>query len=503
MGDFFKIPLLGSILANLGAMVLLLSLAGCASVGQPHRDSPGPASADVRDCAKLFGHYDAAVDEAGIRDAAAHRIAGFPYLRIDRFLASFRGEAGSDGKVFAAWLGQLQGLATQARRYELANLPASFGLKEWGDEKTVASKLDLCADRLAAADIASPARRETLLAHAQVPDEYSDLARALGIYPVTRIPFYAGVSRWQRDTLEQFRQARPETDAETLRYVPAADTLDSSAIQALFTQSSRDALGIPQFGPAALASLFDAFAPVYEIETTGDFDRIGSLVWQGGASPTVQASRPTVYRRLAFTRFHGQVLPQLVYTVWFPERPASGAFDLLSGRLDGLVFRVTLDGRGRPLVYDSIHPCGCYHLFFPTDRMRALPAPGKREEWAFIPKNAPELGDAQRLALRVASRTHYLVGLRPDSGRGGVAYSFAWEDGLRSLPDVQSDATRSAFGADGMVPGTGRAERFLFWPMGIANSGAMRQWGKHATAFVGRRHFDDADLIEKRFAVSP
>jgi hypothetical protein len=29
--------------------------------------------------------------------------------------------------------------------------------------------------------------------------------------------------------------------------------------------------------------------------------------------------------------------------------------------------------------------------------------------------------------------------------------------------------------------------------------GAMRQWGKHATAFVGRRHFDDPRLMEDRF----
>jgi len=27
----------------------------------------------------------------------------------------------------------------------------------------------------------------------------------------------------------------------------------------------------------------------------------------------------------------------------------------------------------------------------------------------------------------------------------------------------------------------------------------MRQWGRHATAFVGKRHFDDADLFERRF----
>jgi hypothetical protein len=35
--------------------------------------------------------------------------------------------------------------------------------------------------------------------------------------------------------------------------------------------------------------------------------------------------------------------------------------------------------------------------------------------------------------------------------------------------------------------------------MGIARAGAMRQWGRHATAFVGQRHFDDARLIEERF----
>jgi len=37
--------------------------------------------------------------------------------------------------------------------------------------------------------------------------------------------------------------------------------------------------------------------------------------------------------------------------------------------------------------------------------------------------------------------------------------------------------------------------------MGIPSAGAMRQWGRHATAFVGRRHFDGADLLEKRFVL--
>jgi len=69
---------------------------------------------------------------------------------------------------------------------------------------------------------------------------------------------------------------------------------------------------------------------------------------------------------------------------------------------------------------------------------------------------------------------------------------------LRSMPRLDGGRA-GVFGPDGLVPGTERAERFVFWPMGIASAGAMRQWGRHATAFVGRRHFDDADLFEKRF----
>ena len=55
------------------------------------------------------------------------------------------------------------------------------------------------------------------------------------------------------------------------------------------------------------------------------------------------------------------------------------------------------------------------------------------------------------------------------------------------------------YGPDGIVDGTERLERFLLWPMGIASAGAMRQWGTHATAFVGRRHFDDPWLFEDAF----
>ncbi len=110
----------------------------------------------------------------------------------------------------------------------------------------------------------------------------------------------------------------------------------------------------------------------------------------------------------------------------------------------------------------------------------------------------------------LATRTHYLerVTIEPsaDAQRGASALRVLAQDRLRALPvlgaGTTGSETHSAYGPDGLIPGTERAERFLFWPMGIPSAGQMRQWGRHATAFVGRRHFDDAALFEKRFVLA-
>ena len=101
--------------------------------------------------------------------------------------------------------------------------------------------------------------------------------------------------------------------------------------------------------------------------------------------------------------------------------------------------------------------------------------------------------------ISVASATHFIERVGVVSGPDSlVRYGFRSYDELRSLARLDG-SRRSLFGADGIVAGSERGERFLYWPMGIASAGAMRQWGRHATAFVGRRHFDDADLLERRF----
>jgi len=291
--------------------------------------------------------------------------------------------------------------------------------------------------------------------------------------------------------------------APARRYAPPDSPAFSRAAQAeAIARASANPLGIPEPQGQALEDLFAAHAPVFEIEQAGDFDHPGALHWPRGArAPAVDPANPVVYRMAAWTRYRGRVLLQLVYTLWFPERPPDSSFDLLAGSLDGVVWRVTLAPDGEPLLYDSMHPCGCYHMFFPTPRAQPISPPESVLEWAFSPASLPRVSEGERPVLRLATRTHYVERVSLERGRGdGIRYALRPYDELRSLPRP-GGGHASVFGPDGLIAGTERAERFLFWPMGIDSPGAMRQWGRHASAFVGRRHFDDADLLEKSFVL--
>jgi hypothetical protein len=297
-----------------------------------------------------------------------------------------------------------------------------------------------------------------------------------------------------------------------MRYAPDAATSGAGVPGELIARSAaRSRLALPVFTEEEAERLFAAHAPVFEIETGGDHDRFGMPEWERSGAPGVDVAQPVVFRRLAYTRNGSGVLVQLVYTIWFPGRPAASAFYLLSGRLDGVIWRVTLAPDGAPLVYDTIHPCGCYHMFFPTARAEPRPSPEPDIEWAFVPLRLPAVSAGERLVVRIASGDHYVVGVRRDGAgdpgseagtRAAQSYRMVDEEVLRTLP-LPAGGTRSLYGPDGLVAGTERAERFFFWPMGIPSAGQMRQWGRHATAFVGRRHFDDARLIEQRFLLLP
>jgi hypothetical protein len=482
------------------------NLAACATFDLSDDPKPLLVRRTENACSEWLVAVDRAVTRAGVNDAGAYRVPGFPYLRVDRFAASFAQQALTDDDLFVAWAHEARALDRMGRNVELQNLlPAGLAEISTDAREAAASRTDTCANELMATDLGQPALRKLAIANAHVPDDYVDQNRVIGLYPLAHPFFAAGVEHWHTEAIDAFRDYADnrQPTSRVVRYGPQSGMpLARHEITELLARAPRDRFGRVLPEPAQLDQLFASYAPVFEVESGGEFDAIGALAWRNEAYPSVDISRPLVYRRLAYTRYRGEVLPQLVYTAWFPERPKATTIDILAGKLDGMVFRVTLSSDGSPLVYDSIHPCGCYHMFFPSARIRELPSPKPGDEWSFVPAPAPVLQGAQRVVLHVQSRTHYLTGISAYSGRPDTAYAFADDDSLRSLP-LPNGGRRSIYAPDGLVTGSERPERMLFWPMGVPSAGTMRQWGHNATAFLGRRHFDDTDLIDRRFAPAP
>src|SRR5687767_1509546 len=107
---------------NLLRVLVVVALAGCATLERPFSDHLGSDAIAARDCAAWFAALDEAVDNAGVRDGQEARIAGFPYLRANRFLSALKHRAGTDAGVHAFAL-RLAALDYDARKAEIANLP--------------------------------------------------------------------------------------------------------------------------------------------------------------------------------------------------------------------------------------------------------------------------------------------------------------------------------------------------------------------------------------------
>lgn len=478
---------------------VVLVVGACSTLAPPSAPLP-PGLRDEAGCAAWWAQLDAAVERAGVRDAESPAIPGVPGLRVDRIALATRDRLDSDAAARAAWLGRAAELDRSGRAAEIRNLPATaWPLGEARDPAAAQARSDGCRDRLLQQLQGQPALATAVAARAVVPSRYSPALRTLGLYPLTRIPFFQGVQGWQaahEALMARWRQPTPALQ----RHEPP--TVNASVPSVPPGGWPRDALGLPQLAAAEADRWLQWWAPVIEVEAQGDFDRFGAPLWSTAAVPQVDTREPVVYQRLSFARLGGRWLPQLVYTLWFPERPPRGALDLLSGALDGVVLRLTLGEDGQPLLLDSIHACGCYHLFFPAAALKPRTGAPADQEWLFAPAPLPPLGPPQRLVVRISSASHDLVGLDitpRDRAAAGLAYALRGEHELRSLP--APTGRRSLYGPDGLVPGTERGERWLFWPMGIASAGAMRQWGHHATAFVGERRFDDPELLEARFEV--
>ncbi len=481
----------------LGLLVVLL--AGCAMLPKPTRSDRVGESGALGSCADFFAGLDKKSGEAGVLDPGEFRVENYPYLRVNRFLASFHEEV-EDPAAFEAWTDRLQALDRDARRYEIDNLPdpAVAMLDPVNGRTGLYDKVAACGDLLKQADFRDIEPRQQLRKRIAASDEYIGLRRVLGIYPLTSLFVSHGVSRWHATARKSF-SIEPPVNWQAIRYVPDQKT-DWGSVRQILETAKQDALGIPVYSPEQQEALFRMYAPIWEIQIQGDADRIGTPIWTGKGVLDVNTRKPLTYTLLSFTRFGKQVLTQLNYVIWFPARPKQSDWDIYGGLLDGLNYRVTLSSDGTPLLYETVHNCGCYYKAYPTERLQARAKIDYAEPPLIL--QAPDLEPAENfVTVAMESRTHYVQHLYPLAREmlpETQAYPLADYGKLRSLPYSGADR-RSMFDQYGLAPGSERLERFILWPTGVLSPGGMRQWGRHAVAFVGKRHFDDPLYMDRMF----
>lgn len=481
------------------ACCLAVVIQGCTTL----RPYPEPSlSSEESICLHWLEDIEASLERHDIHDPEALRINGFPQLRVNRFLASMSDSTTSQD-AFAEWLEELRLLDSTRKNLALANLPASARqqlVTKIPVRGSFDQALEHCGKRLNTFSLNNAKHKRILVEQAQVPDAYQSWKRIVGLYPLAKYAAAIGIERLHRELDANFKVPLKKLSqvGRLIRYKPPnRKPISAERITEILMAAYDNPLGIPRLTSLQLQQLLAHFAPMWEIDTRNDTDKIGAVSLDNDNQPQIDTNQPTVYVTHQYTRWHGKVLLQLVYQIWLPAREKTGMLDLYGGSLDSVIWRVTLSPEGKPIAFDNIHGCGCYYLLFPAPGYRAIP-PKDGAEPVLSPKAIATVLPGQRLLLRLQSLAHYLQQVQPVEDTAETAtlnYVFQDLGQLRSL-QLPNGSKQSLYGEDGLVDASARAERFLLWPYGIASPGAMRQWGAHAIAFIGRRHFDDPFLLE-------
>ncbi len=458
-------------------MPLLFMLGGCTTLAS----SPPPHwSAQPVACYPALHALDQlAAQQAG--SLYGERIAHAPWLRSNRWLAS-RISAGKAAQVPELLLAMSQ-LARTGLLSEAATLtPAT--LQNWrqryGTHQPLAPFFDNCAQQLRAQQQRQPSATYQWLTQLPADNDYSTLARVLGLYPLANIPFRMGVVREQHTLAADWGKIAAHSEQTNVIYSP--DFIESTSAQDLLKQH----------------------APVWWVASNTPANLPGTPFWQGTNLQT-DTRKPASFAFVSHARWQQQDLLQLNYVIWFSARPALQTLDWVAGQHDAVVFRVNLDASGKVMAYDSMHLCGCWYRLFLPEGIPYTPKPDNHWQEPVLMQRVAANGERMRVYL--SADTHQIIFMQPakadtlPSARGADHKTERKTYVLRPFQDLLSlpagNGIRPIFDQRGYVPGSERPERWLFWPMGVKNPGALRRFGDHAISFIGQRFFDEADLLEK------
>jgi hypothetical protein len=438
-------------------------------------------------CREEYAAMDARVAAAGVGDAAYYRVPGYPYLRIDRLLASYAKEIEGPEQT-AGWIRRMRELDQESREFEYLNLGMTFN--QIGQQR---DRFLNCSRSLATFELEDPGNLEKLKSAVQPDDGYSGVARAVGLYPLA-VPLLRSRIRAEQEAVRKdFDRPLPELDSGgvlTLWSVKPPEEPDYEEVN--FRRALPDEFGLPGLTETQWLTLTQRYAPSLWIETASEADRPG-LPRLTGNGADVDSTQPLVNYSISFSRFGKEPVMQITYFFWFRGNGAPS-----SPAIDGLLWRVTLDMDTRPLAYETLHASGHSHYWFPVQPLPRRESAGYWQQAGFFPQG--QVAEHDR-AVRLKAGSHAVrrvVPLAAARAERTATYELRRYEDLYTLP-LPSGGSHSLFGPDGVVPGSAGPDPSWIWSSGVRNPGALKQYGHHTPAYVGREHFDAPFLLESVF----
>lgn len=483
----------------LAALLFSLVLTACQSTNQRASTAQTNSSLEklLANCSTDIHGFRNLVIQEGVTDAGSPALPFYPLLHSNRFLHGLSHSVRSEIQT-QQWTMLLTALSIETRASENKNLMAP-----WSDSSL--EQLAECSRSFAMEPQYEKDRMEVLNAvqQSEFPDHYLNGRQTLGALALLRPFLKQRILALHDDERRWLLEEESFPHSNSYAYDMAAISSATSSVTEWMTAAyASNELSLPLLPESQLNLLFAEHAPSLQIEATDDNDLIGAPEWIGD-EVRINSDKPTAYTLPSMTLFEGRKLLQLNYVFWLAERKPNTLIDLYSGKVDSIIWRVTLDEEGQVLLYDSIHSCGCYHKYFiASDNLVAKEQPTSQEPANIFRLNA--VATHEGLSLWITSNEHYIVAVDSKSQntqQQATPYDLEPYELLYNLED--GAAHRSLFDDQGLIAGSERLERFTLWPTGILSVGAMRQWGTHATGFIEEQHFDDANVFEQYFETTP
>ncbi|OGR18339.1 MAG: hypothetical protein A2X81_00345 [Desulfobacterales bacterium GWB2_56_26] len=225
--------------------------------------------------------------------------------------------------------------------------------------------------------------------------------------------------------------------------------------------------------PPAVAAIH---TPTFLVQVPSQaFNRIGtpSAREVPGKNPEVfiDPEQPAIYYEIQEFRTAKGRYTNLIYRIHFPEVPLDWArINLTAGRNPGLLIIYTLDDRAELLLVTTVHTCGCYLAFLPTE---ALPTKAYPPDWPVgsqrvygytLPSSIglPRQESDDRIMFTIASEIHRVrdVGITKGDYRETLPrhemmllpmhalYALPYKD--RTIPFFETEGCKAGYVKDNM-----------------------------------------------------